>query len=82
MSFHSVSSYETQKLTRQEGAICHPSRKQSRPPQTHFFVALHLGSITANYHVTTSLIDRYIPVAAARVGRRGCASPSKRRLKP
>ena len=30
-------------------------RKQSRPPQTQFFVALHLESFTTNYHITTSL---------------------------
>ena len=30
-------------------------RKQSRPPQTHFFVALHLESCTTNHHITTSL---------------------------
>ena len=30
-------------------------RKQSRPPQTQFFVALHLESYTTNYHMITSL---------------------------
>ena len=30
-------------------------RKQPRPPPTQFFVALHLGSYTTNYHMTTSL---------------------------
>ena len=30
-------------------------RKQSRPPQSQFFFALHLESYTTNYHITTSL---------------------------
>ena len=30
-------------------------RKQSRPPQTQFFVALRLESYTTNYHMMTSL---------------------------
>ena len=30
-------------------------RKQPRPPQTQFFVALHLESYTTNYHMMTSL---------------------------
>ena len=30
-------------------------RKQSRPPQPQFFVALHLESYTTNYHMMTSL---------------------------
>ena len=29
-------------------------RKQSKPPQTQFFVALHLESYTTNYHMMTS----------------------------
>ena len=34
------------------------------------------------HHDFAQKFDRYIPVAAARVGRRGGAIPSKRRLEP
>ena len=48
-------------------------RKQSRPPQTPFFVALHLESNTTNYHITTSLRSStaispsLLPVSGGRV---------------
>ena len=48
-------------------------------------MALHLERYTTNYHIHHDFdqeVDRYIPVAAARVGRRSGASPSKRRLEP
>ena len=47
-------------------------------------VIRHRGdrSITLPHDDFAQKFDRYIPVAAARVGRRGGASPSKRRLEP
>ena len=59
-------------------------RKRSRPPQTQFFrrPAPRKLHDQLPHDDFAQKFDRYIPVAAARVGRPGGASPSKRHLEP